>query len=63
VEATIAQFPAHHRAAACLPVLDLAQREHGGKPLLLLALAALKLTTVLIQICPVSFSLFFIGTT
>jgi NADH dehydrogenase (ubiquinone) flavoprotein 2 len=30
VEDTIAQFPAHHRSAACIPVLDMAQRQHGG---------------------------------
>ncbi|EDQ85880.1 uncharacterized protein MONBRDRAFT_38648 [Monosiga brevicollis MX1] len=30
VEAITAQFPPGHRAAACIPVLDLAQRQYGG---------------------------------
>lgn len=30
IDAIIANYPAHHRAAACIPVLDLAQRQNGG---------------------------------
>eukprot|EP00730_Choanoeca_flexa_P013876 TRINITY_DN5822_c0_g1_i1.p1 TRINITY_DN5822_c0_g1~~TRINITY_DN5822_c0_g1_i1.p1 ORF type:complete len:246 (+),score=61.81 TRINITY_DN5822_c0_g1_i1:18-755(+) len=30
VEATMAQFPPGHTAAACIPVLDLAQRQNNG---------------------------------
>ena len=30
IDAITGQFPEHHKAAACIPLLDLAQRQNGG---------------------------------
>lgn len=38
VEALMAEFPKEHVAAACIPVLDLAQRQHDGTSKIIISL-------------------------